>query len=131
MTLLFENNVHILSSVLRVGIFGSRVDNASTGGIVVGIDEFGNLKPKAYSTKEGKVYLSHPDSKIIFNGYHIPRYSKIIDLVKAEVHKFSHFRLISSDFAIDNIGEPVFIEFNLKNGQLVFHQFCNGPLLVI
>ena len=64
-----------------------------------------------------------------FTGYKINGYDKIIDIIKEQHKKFAHFKLISWDFAIDENKEPVFIEFNLKAGELDFHQFNNGPIL--
>lgn len=127
-TLFFKGQVYILSSVLRMGISGSRIDNASKGGIVVGIDESGRLKEIAYSSSDRKKYTEHPDSQIVFDGYQIEGFDSVVNIVSEQAKKFPFFRLISWDFAIDKTGEAVFVEFNLKNGQLDFHQFCNGPL---
>lgn len=127
-SLFLEGEVHILSSVLRIGIAGSKIDNASAGGIVVGIDQAGYLKKYAYSSKIKSRFESHPDTKISFEGYQIPSFEEIISIVKREAINFPYFQLISWDFAINEDGEVVFIEFNLKNGQLDFHQLTNGPL---
>lgn len=36
--------------------------------------------------------------------------------------------MISWDIATDENGQPIMIEANLTNGELDFHQLCNGPL---
>ena len=53
---------------------------------------------------------------------------KILDTIKTIHPHFPHFRQISWDFAIDENEEPVFVEMNLCNGELDFHQLNNGPL---
>lgn len=127
-SLFFKGKIHILSSVLRIGTSGSRVDNASAGGIVVGIDNKGCLKEYAYGSKKRVVYKNHPDSGIIFKGYEVPKFEDIIKIIERESINYPHFRLISWDFAINENGDVIFIEFNLKNGQLDIHQLTNGPL---
>lgn len=126
MSLLFKNKVHILSSVLRMGIDGSKVDNASAGGITCGIKENGQLKEVAYSA-HGIKYDKHPQG-YTFNQCIIPSYNKVLELVRKQHVKMGHFRLISWDIAIGADGEPILIEANLRNGECDFHQFNNGPL---
>lgn len=126
-SLLSESGVKIYSSILRMGINGAKVDNASSGGISCGIDNDGKLKKHAF-TSQGKRFNEHPDSKIAFEGFEIPGYNKIQQIIP-ELHcQAPHFRLISWDFAIQEDGEPILIEANLCNGELVFHQLNNGPL---
>lgn len=127
-SLFFKGKVYILSSLLRIGISGSRVDNVSKGGIVVGINENGKLKKEAYSSNERKTYTQHPDTKIIFEGYKIPKHKEILDIIKKEAIKFPNFRMVSWDFSVDENEEIIFIELNLYSGQLDIHQFTNGPL---
>lgn len=127
LTLFFENQVYVLSRVLRMGVNGSRVDNASRGGIVSGIQENGQLKGMAFDTS-GNRYLKHPQGTN-FETVTIPNFSKCVDLAGSLAVRFSSMsRLISWDFAVDESGEPILIEFNITHGQLDFHQLCNGPI---
>ena len=125
-SLLHNNEVIILSSVLRMGRENSRVDNFSSGGIACGIDENGRLKKYAYDKHFNKVEEHHPGFK--FEGYEIKGYDKIKDIIKEQHKRFGHFKLISWDFTIGKDYEPIFIEFNLKRGGIDIHQACNGPL---
>lgn len=125
-TLLFKGKVHILSSILRMGVNGSRVDNASVGGITCGIKESGQLKDVAYS-KYGIKYERHPQG-FNFTECIIPSFDKIKEIVKKQQEKMAHFRLISWDIAIGEDGEPILIEANLRLGDLGIHQLNNGPL---
>ncbi|MGK0724366.1 sugar-transfer associated ATP-grasp domain-containing protein [Aerococcus urinaeequi] len=127
-SLFYKNEVYTLSSVLRVGISGSKIDNASSGGIVIGISNEGKLKKYAYSVSDYSKYEAHPDTAITFEDYKIPYFNEILDIVKAEAKKLPNFQMVSWDFAVDSDENVVFIEANLKNGQLDFHQLTNGPL---
>lgn len=44
MPLFLKGQVYILSIVLRMGVFESKVDNASPGGIIIGINPDGRSK---------------------------------------------------------------------------------------
>lgn len=125
-SLLYNAKIHILSSVLRMGVNGNIVDNASAGGITCGIERNGQLKNVGYSAN-GVRYDRHPQG-FEFHNCIVPSYDRVLELVKEQHKKMAHFRLISWDFAIDIDREPVLIEANLKNGELDFHQFNNGPL---
>ena len=56
-----DGSVKIYSSILRMGLKGSKVDNASSGGISVGILSDGKLKNIAYTNK-GEKFTEHPSS---------------------------------------------------------------------
>jgi hypothetical protein len=122
-----DGSVKICSMILRMGIGDSKVDNASSGGITVGIQESGNLKRKAYSV-DGMCYDLHPTTGIEFDKIKIPNISLIKDLVLNQAPNFPHFRLISWDIALDKDNCPILIEANLCDGELDFHQLNNGPV---
>lgn len=128
MTLLRKNgSVKLCSTSLRMGINGAKVDNASSGGITVGVKEDGYLNNVAYSA-DGMSFSEHPTSHIQFPTIQIPNYDKIVELVKREAVKYPSFRLISWDIALDEDDKPILIEANLKYGELEFHQLNNGPI---
>ena len=110
-----------------MGINGAKVDNASSGGITIGVKSDGSLNSKAFAA-DGKSYDSHPTSNVKFDTVTIPKYERILDLIKLEAQRFPHFRLISWDIAIDSDENPVLIEANFKYGELEFHQLNNGPI---
>ena len=132
-SLLMEDGVHILSSVLRMGVGSSKVDNATAkdnakyDGMTCGIDEFGKLKKYAYGYHTGQRYEQHPDG-LVFEGFQLPAFDKAIELVKQAHPRIAHFRLVSWDIAIDEDGEAVLVEANMRKGGINFHQFNNGPL---
>lgn len=128
LTLLHKTgDVSLYSSILRMGIGGAKVDNASSGGITVGIEDNGRLKKFAYSSN-GKRYEVHSTSQVHFDNFVIPNYDKIKGLIKEQAKNFPHFRLVSWDIVLNEKDEPVIIEANLHFGEINFHQLNNGPL---
>lgn len=122
-----DGNVKVYSVVLRMGIAGMRVDNASSGGVNCGVLENGCLRPIGH-TNTGGTYTEHPTSGVVFDGYKLPGFEKVMDTVK-RIHKMiPHFRLVSWDFAIGEDGEPILIEANLNCGGINVNQVNNGPL---
>ncbi len=117
----------VYSSILRMGVNHSRVDNASTGGITCGIAQDGRLKPVAYAIS-GEKYEKHPSSDIAFNTITVPSFERSLEFVKELHESLPLFRLISWDIAIDQNGDPVLLETNLYRGGIDFHQLNNGPL---
>lgn len=125
--LMYDGNVKIQSAILRMGIKGAKVDNASSGGISTGIQEDGRLKSIAYSNT-GDKYEVHPSSGVKFSEVVIPNYNKMKEMVIMLQKRFPHFRLISWDLAAGENDEPILIEANLCDGELDFHQLNNGPI---
>ena len=125
-SMLENGKVTILSSVLRMGIDDSFVDNESSGGINCGINDDGTLSDKAYDAS-GKIYNKHPQGFEFKNGI-VPSYNEIINIIKKEHMKLPYFGLISWDFAINQEEEPIMIEINLSWEGLNFHQLHHGPL---
>lgn len=127
MTLFHRGTPRVLSSVLRIGINGAKVDNASSGGIVCGIDGRGFLKDRAYDSS-ANVYLKHPQGAD-FKGVEVPSFFACVEIAQRLSWRFLNFSsLISWDFTVDREGKPLLIEANLSGGQLDFHQLCNGPI---
>ena len=122
-----DGTVKIYSCVLRMGVKGSKVDNASSGGISVGISEDGSLKEIAFSNT-GVKYYEHPSTHVKFCDFSIPNFNKMKQIVTELQPQFPHFRLIGWDMACDENNEPVLIEANLCDSELDFHQLNNGPV---
>lgn len=119
--------VKIYSTVLRMGIGDSKVDNASSGGITVGVQNDGWLKPIAFSPN-GNKYESHPTTGVKFSDIMIPNIGLVHNLILDNAYRLPFFRLVSWDIALNKEGQPILIEANLCDGELDFHQLNNGPL---
>ncbi|MBQ2176375.1 MAG: hypothetical protein II453_15375, partial [Alphaproteobacteria bacterium] len=128
MTFFFEGKVHVLSAVVRMGVAGAKVDNASSGGIVCGINSDGTLKDRAFDTK-ANCYPVHPSSGVHFESVTIPNFNEFLELCKRLALRFiNNTKLISWDFAVNSDGHPELIEVNLSYGEIDFHQMCNGSI---
>ena len=114
-TFLFENEVHILSAVLRVGAGDSELDNVSKGGFACKVLPDGQLDEYAVNRKAEWVRV-HPDGTP-FGQVRIPNYESLLQTVKDAASRLGHFRIIGWDIAIGEAGEPVYIEYNLIPGQ--------------
>jgi hypothetical protein len=107
------NTIELLYAVVRIGRKGKIIDNESSGGITTKIDSNGRLDRFAYSTPtEGK--LEQTDSGIIINGYEIPSFDKVVNIVKTLHLQLPYFNLAGWDIAVGVDGEPVFIEWNAR-----------------
>lgn len=117
-TLVFQGKPHILSSILRIGHAGSRVDNVSQGGYQAIIRPDGTLDKSAITYQGGKpVQVEQTDDGKPFKGFAVPAWENIRDTALALAEKLPHLRFIGWDFAIDENGEVVLIEFNCQIGQ--------------
>ncbi len=120
---LFRGEVHISSAILRMGVAGSRLDNVSAGGLACPIHHDGTLAPKAMD-KRSQWTESHPGGTV-FSEITIPSYQQVLAAIRRTHQKIPHFRIIGWDFAIDEAGDPVFIEYNGAPGM---NQVSCGPL---
>lgn len=126
-SLLTKEGPKIYSSIFRVGMKGKKVDNYTSGGLTVGIKQDGTLNKYAFNDR-GERFDKHPSNDFVFEGYEIPGYQKARELVMKAHPMIPHFKLVSFDVAIDENGEPIFIEANLCKGSIEIHEFNNGPL---
>lgn len=124
MTLFLDDEVHVLSSHVRIGVDGAFYDH---GGIVCGVSEDGILSDVAYKYKVGDVITEHPQGHP-FSGIEVPSYKEMKAQAIRQHKKFAHFKLISWDFAVDSESRPVLIEYNLRWQGLNHHQLTDGPL---
>lgn len=128
MTFFHHGRSKALSTIIRVGVGSGRIDNASAGGIFVGVDNNGRLKNIAYNDY-GEIFMVHPTTNAHFEEHYVPGFDKLILLAEHLHNRFVVFsRLISWDFAVDADGNPILIEMNATHGGISFHQMCNGPL---
>lgn len=130
LTMMWGNQVEVLSAIIRMGANGSKVDNGHSGGCFAGIDDSGRVKDVAYDYMTGERYLHrHPTSGAKFSDTVIPNFEDCKSLVRNLAPRLSRVsRLTSWDLSIDECGEPILLEVNLCWGGLFFHQIANGPI---
>lgn len=123
LTLLFKGEAHILSIIARMGSGAAKIDNVSAGGLQITVNNDGTFQKYAWDKKRHK-FDRHPDTGVVFEGFKIPSFDKIIEETKIGQKSQPHFKIIGWDFAIDELGNPVFIEFNTGPGA---NQMTGGP----
>lgn len=118
----------VLGSALRMGFQGSRVDNMTAGGLIVGIKEDGSLYDFAVDKNFNK-FESHPHIDFIFKNEHVPDYQRIADTCLKLHHLLPHFGIVSWDAAIDSENRVRIVEYNLDWQGINILQIPHGPIL--
>ena len=126
-SLLNDGEVHLLSSVLRMGRNGAITDNSSSGGISCGINSEGILNPVGF-TNSGEAFHK-TDNGFKFKDVQLPFMGKIQKTVNLLHQRVPFFRTVSWDLAIDANSEVVLIEINVEGQGINLHQRNNGPVL--
>ena len=123
-SLFIDSKVYIAHSMLRVGAPGMP-HVATDGGYSVEILDDGHLFPMAYRDKgawvSGKECNLYDDSTVI------PGMDKVRKAVCLLHPKLPYFKWIGWDFAINESGDPVMIEFNTSPGDDI-QRVCGSPL---
>lgn len=124
-TIVFREQAHVLSSILRVGAPGSIVDNIGAGGYQFNVRPDGTVGTISYSSSHGKPVHTDHSADPFFCNQVIPNFHKICELAKDMAVRVPHLNLIAWDFAVDAEGDAVLLEFNTHSpGQ---NQETSGP----
>ena len=121
-TFVHNGKAQILTKTMRIGSGPSELDNYSQGGFICKICDDGRLDKLALSVNYGWTD-THP-SGMKFADVWIPNFSLLEETVKKAALKNPHFRVLGWDFAIDEVGDPVLIEYNVLPYQ---NQKTFGP----
>lgn len=111
MTYRWKDDFYSMPGVFRIGSGGGEVDNAHAGGMFIAIDEEGVLKGKAM-TEFMTVYEKHPDSGVLFDGYKISKYPKVVEAALKMHSMVPELGSVAWDITIDETNTPVLIEAN-------------------
>jgi len=127
-TIMLEDGVHVLNASLKMGANKSRIDNVSAdSGIIAGIKENGDLMDCAYfDMTSGKTSDRHPDGMLL-SEIHVPAFGKMIETVKRAAQYTGNFQLVGWDLSVDEDGEVVMIEANMRKGAIGPIQCMHGP----
>jgi len=122
-----NGEILIVGSYARFGVGTSKVDNLSQGGICVSVDtESGELSDTGFD-RMSRIFHEHPTSGVLFKGYRVPQWGKVIDLAKKVQRSFDFYPLLGMDIAITYEG-PVVIEINSGYDNVDLEQ-AQGPIL--
>ena len=127
MTFYHKGEMRLQSALLRMGSGGSKLDNASAGGVFCGINEDGTLKKYGYYLNGDRSEV-HPQG-VRFEGHQLPSYDKCKELICNLAYRFLRVsKTIWWDMSVAEDGTPVLIEVNLTHGGVESLQTANGPL---
>lgn len=128
-SLMYKGKIFLSNATLRVGTKGSKVDNASRGGIFYQINEDDTvyLIPMDLDGYEKEKI----DSKCYKENTKLSFMQDVRNLVIKAAQHFPHFQIIAWDIAIRQNNSPVIIEYNLANTIPDMTQMSEKPLLGI
>lgn len=122
-----NNQVELLSALMRFGSHGSEVDNGSSGGFFIPV-EMKTWRTKgrglSYLKSGGKAYHNHPDSNVKLDNWSIP-YGKQIEYEVIKAAKLFNKEFIGWDVAITPYG-PTIIEGNQNPHLIMLQMACGG-----
>ncbi len=109
-----SNDVHVLSSLIRLSLNSGFTDNLVNGGIAVGINKLSGKLNEIGLDNQGNKMLRHPNGNFEFKGVQIPFWEETIEIVKKAALAFKETRLIGWDILITETG-PIILEANRKS----------------
>ncbi len=124
-----DGKIDIISAGLRTSLNNNYVDNITSGGCGIMVDlATGKLVGKGkMSLKAGgiKMPIEHPVTHIVFNGFAIPFFDQVKQLVLEVAGYVPNLRLIGWDIAITESG-PILIEGNSDYDMTGTDTYSNG-----
>ena len=103
-TFQYEGDFSILWTFLRTGQGNNEVDNMGAMGVGALIDSSnGKIISDGIDWRGAKVE-KHPDSKIQFKGFEIPKWDELIETVKKLASEMSEMHCVGWDLALTNDG---------------------------
>ena len=128
LSFLYKGEVFILASFLRVGAPDSIVDNASGGkGFTIGIQEDGSLEPIGLNIRGEKRTNDYSGNSLV--NRRLSHHREICDIIRKAHVKLPYFGFVSWDFCVTDKDEPLLIEYNVSNAEIMVNQSASGPLL--
>ena len=113
MTCLREGKAEVISAVMRFGTRGNHIDNASSGGIFIGVDlSSGKLMPPArqYLRSGGGLFMTHPDTDYPFKDFTVPCFEEVKEMA-LKANRTLPYKIVGWDIAVSDEG-PVIVEAN-------------------
>lgn len=97
---------------MKIGRKGKFVDNGGAGGILVGIDSSKGYLCTDGVDEYGNRYKYHPDSKVEFNGYQLPKWDQLVNMCKEMALTVPTVKMIGWDLAYTINNEWILVEGN-------------------
>lgn len=113
----WSGEVSVIATMLRMGCTDEIVDNLAAGGVSVDVDANGKLAPFAVNKYFEKV-THHPASGIMFDGFKVPYYDAMAQVVCEVASRIPSYNLLSFDVVAREDGTPCVIEINATSMTL-------------
>ena len=123
----FNGNISFKAAYIRTGCGSSVVDNICKCGIGAPIDMNTGIIAGDGVDSTCHTYEKHPDTGVVFKGFAIPRFDKVMKKVDEYTKLFSEMHFVGWDIAIKENGDIELIEANLIP-DLTSEQLFYGPL---
>jgi len=104
--------VHVVSTALRMGSGGQRVDNLKAGGIAVAVDPATGRISSTGVDRMGIRYTRHPSTGAELLGRPIPSWPDVLALAHVAAERVPLVRYVGWDIAIARDAVPLLIEGN-------------------
>ncbi len=124
-------NVSVFAAAFRIATsYSGKVDNLSAGGIAVGVNPDGSLRPlgkiKKLKDNFDTSLSEHPDTHVVFADFRIAAYDQAVELVKKAHRFFYNVPSIGWDVVFTEDGVQL-LEGN-DNWGMSLIQSTNGPM---
>ena len=111
-----KGNAHIFAATLRTGTGNNCVDNGSHFGVFASIDvDSGEANSFGFNSK-GQSFIRHPDSKLIFPGFVVPKWAELLSIAKIVALKNPGLRYIGWDYVLNEQYQWILLEGNEPGG---------------
>lgn len=121
-SVLFETEAHVMSAFVKVGQTGEFADNHGHDRFFIGIHMNGTFCDFAINHDLQK-FQSIP-SGYDFAGKRVPSFDKVCAAIEEAHKKLAHFGFAFWDVCVDENGDPVIVEVNLRYPDTVIPQAC-------
>lgn len=111
--------------IMRIGRSGNFLDNAHAGGMFIAVSEEGHLHKTAF-TEFGDIFVRHPDSHVVFEGYKIEGFKEMVKADERLAAALPQVGVVNWDFTINQEGQPVLIEANCLDGSIWLIEVAHG-----
>ncbi|MCM1263705.1 MAG: hypothetical protein NC313_13420 [Butyrivibrio sp.] len=121
----WKSDIKHFPVIMRIGMGESYLDNAHAGGIFIAVDDDGALHKTAY-TEFNQQYIRHPNTNILFEGYKVENIDKVIYAAEKMHYAIPQVGVVNWDFTLNEEGEPVLIEGNMRKGSIWLIEEAHG-----
>ncbi len=121
-SVLFETEAHVMSAFVKVGQAGEFADNHGSNRYFIGIQKDGVFCDYAIN-HDLKKFADIP-SGFHFAGQPVPHFDRVCSAIEAAHKCIPHFGMAFWDVCVNEVGDPVVVEVNLRYPDTVIPQTC-------